>query len=261
MKEILESLDKDIFTAELIAKIEAKFTELVEAKSVEKAEQFVDGYVELVKESLKEEVNAELVESYESALVKYKADLEDTLNEYTAKVVDNFINEEKETLSKIESNAKYSAIVEAFDSMVVAGGVSLVKIAEAVEESREEVVIDATEAEKLESEIAELKSKLNASVNESISFKKENAKLVQMGLLSEIKEGLTPIAQEKFLKLAELVELTEDISIYVSKLESIKESLASGSNNIYLKDEESDETLTESKKTFNASSYSKYFKK
>jgi hypothetical protein len=261
MKEILESLDKDIFTAELIAKIEAKFTELVEAKSVEKAEQFVDGYVELVKESLKEEVHAELVESYESALVKYKADLEDTLNEYTAKVVDNFINEEKETLSKIESNAKYSAIVEAFDSMVVAGGVSLVKIAEAVEESREEVVIDATEAEKLESEIAELKSKLNASVNESISFKKENAKLVQMGLLSEIKEGLTPIAQEKFLKLAELVELTEDISIYVSKLESIKESLASGSNNIYLKDEESDETLTESKKTFNASSYSKYFKK
>ena len=66
----------------------------------------------------------------------------------------------------------------------------------------------------------------------------ENSNLIQLGVIYDLKEGLSLVESEKFDKLAKLVEFTKD-QTYVEKLNTIKESIKGAAD---VKDDKLDET-------------------
>ena len=68
--------------------------------------------------------------------------------------------------------------------------------------------------------ICDLAEKYDALVEENIKLNEENSNLIQLGVIYDLKEGLSLVESEKFDKLAKLVEFTKD-QTYVEKLNTI----------------------------------------
>jgi hypothetical protein len=154
----------------------------------------------------------------------------DSLDKYLERVVEEFVNDLKETLTESVKSEKAEMIIEAFDSMLIATGV---KISE---------IVEAKNSSSLEKKLEESIEKYDALVEENINLSQENKNLIKMGLINEMKEDLSLIESEKFEKLANLVQFTKDEE-FVSKLETIKESIKGSAE---VKDEKSkDADLTE----------------
>ena len=211
ISKLFESLDDKVFTADLKESLEIQFNEavelkvqeLVEAKTLaleEKAEEYAEMKVEMIEEKAEEFVEKKMQE------------LSESVERYLDRIIEDFINESKEKLEESIKSEQSEMIIEAFDSLLVATGVELSKIVEAKEENDEK--------SKLEESI----KKYDNLVEENISLKEENDKLVKLGIINEMKEGLSLLESEKFEKAASIVDFSRDNS-YVNKLEIIKESI------------------------------------
>lgn len=211
ISKLFESLDDKVFTADLKESLEIQFNEavelkvqeLVEAKTLaleEKAEEYAEMKVEMIEEKAEEFVEKKMQE------------LSESVERYLDRIIEDFINESKEKLVESIKSEQSEMIIEAFDSLLVATGVELSKIVEAKEENDEK--------SKLEESI----KKYDNLIEENISLKEENDKLVKLGIINEMKEGLSLLESEKFEKAASIVEFSRDNS-YVNKLEIIKESI------------------------------------
>lgn len=211
ISKLFESLDDKVFTADLKESLEIQFNEavelkvqeLVEAKTLaleEKAEEYAEMKVEMIEEKAEEFVEKKMQE------------LSESVERYLDRIIEDFINESKEKLVESIKSEQSEMIIEAFDSLLVATGVELSKIVEAKEENDEK--------SKLEESI----KKYDNLIEENISLKEENDKLVKLGIINEMKEGLSLLESEKFERAASIVEFSRDNS-YVNKLEIIKESI------------------------------------
>ena len=211
ISKVFESLDDKVFTADLKESLEIQFNEavelkvqeLVEAKTLaleEKAEEYAEMKVEMIEEKAEEFVEKKMQE------------LSESVERYLDRIIEDFINESKEKLEESIKSEQSEMIIEAFDSLLVATGVELSKIVEAKEENDEK--------SKLEESI----KKYDNLIEENISLKEENDKLVKLGIINEMKEGLSLLESEKFEKAASIVDFSRDNS-YVNKLEIIKESI------------------------------------
>jgi len=229
LEKLFESLDEKVFTDELKESLEKSFNEAVELKAVELAEKS--------KTELSEKMEIELSEAKanlaEEAQEKEKLVLEQ-VDVYLEKVVDDFVTEAQEQLDESLKSEKADMILEAFDSMILATGVDVLKIEEAK---------DNTE---VELKVKELEEKYDALVEDSIELEKLNKELLKKGVIAEMQEGLSVIESDKFAKLAELVEFSKD-ETYISKLETIKESVKSADSKI-------DDELTENTNAKNTKS-------
>ena len=74
-------------------------------------------------------------------------------------------------------------------------------------------------------------------MEENLTLKAENDKLIKLGIINEMKEGLSLLESEKFEKAASTIEYTRDSS-YTEKLEILKESIL---GNVEVKKEEKEE--------------------
>lgn len=211
ISKMFESLDDKVFTADLKESLEIQFNEavelkvqeLVEAKTLaleEKAEEYAEMKVGMIEEKAEEFVEKKMQE------------LSESVERYLDRIIEDFINESKEKLEESIKSEQSEMIIEAFDSLLVATGVELSKIVEAKEENDEK--------SKLEESI----KKYDNLIEENISLKEENDKLVKLGIINEMKEGLSLLESEKFERAASIVEFSRDNS-YVNKLEIIKESI------------------------------------
>lgn len=211
ISKLFESLDDKVFTADLKESLEIQFNEavelkvqeLVEAKTLaleEKAEEYAEMKVGMIEEKAEEFVEKKMQE------------LSESVERYLDRIIEDFINESKEKLEESIKSEQSEMIIEAFDSLLVATGVELSKIVEAKEENDEK--------SKLEESI----KKYDNLIEENISLKEENDKLVKLGIINEMKEGLSLLESEKFEKAASIVDFSRDNS-YVNKLEIIKESI------------------------------------
>ena len=211
ISKLFEALDDKVFTADLKESLEIQFNEavelkvqeLVEAKTLaleEKAEEYAEMKVEMIEEKAEEFVEKKMQE------------LSESVERYLDRIIEDFINESKEKLEESIKSEQSEMIIEAFDSLLVATGVELSKIVEAKEENDEK--------SKLEESI----KKYDNLIEENISLKEENDKLVKLGIINEMKEGLSLLESEKFEKAASIVDFSRDNS-YVNKLEIIKESI------------------------------------
>jgi hypothetical protein len=177
-----------------------------------------------LQESFDAAVSAEvktLVESKEEAYEEYmlaqmtemKTELEDTLDAYLEKVVEQFVEDNTFAIEESVKTEKYEAILEGFNSLMIASGVEIAQIAEAKEAEEAEVDESATEiADRLMAENMELKEK--------------NAELLKTGLVKESMEDMTVLEKEKFLKLAKVVEFKQENPVdFIEKMDTLVESV------------------------------------
>lgn len=263
MNELLESLDASIFTSELKEAINAHFEiavkDMNEAFVVEKTAELEVEYANKIEEKIQEleekaeeymagleagtaEKEAELaakIEEYDAKIVENDAKVEehklfldekaeeyisikleemlDNVDKYLDRIIEEFIDEASEKLDESLKSEKADMIIEAFDAMLVATGVEVSKIVEAKDE---------TEAE---AKLAESIEKYDALVEENISLKETNEKLLKSGIILELKEGLSLVEAQKFERLANIVDFSSSEK-YLEKLQTIKESVKAKQN-------------------------------
>ena len=225
LEKLFESLDEKVFTDELKETLEVLFNEAVELKAVELAEAKI---TELSEKS--DESNAKLAKEAEAK----EAELLEQVDAYLEKVVAEFVLEAQEKLDAIVISEKADMIIEGFESMLVAGGVSVATI------------VEAKDSADIETKLSESIDKYDELIEDNIAKEKEIANLIKMGVIAEMKEGMSIVEAEKFAKLADIVEFTKDAS-YAEKLDTLKESIKGAKEVI---SEEVTKSLNESKSVY-----------
>ncbi len=209
LNPLFESMDID---AETKAQLSEAFESAVLEEVTAKMDEYVDTKIT--------EKTLELEEAY-----KEKEEyLTEALDGYMSTVVEEFIEDNAPVFEAQIDEEKTKTLLEAFDTMVKVLGVDMMTIAEAKDESSSE-----TKIEELTEEVSDLADRL-------IEAKRESDKYLKLGLISEMKEGLTVLEGEKFEKLSEMVEFSRDAS-YVEKLETIKESIVDSRTEDFKMDE------------------------
>ncbi len=211
LEKLFESLDEKVFTPELKKALEAQFNEAVETKAESIAEAKIEEEIDSLNEKAEQHVEFLNKKAEEYTAMK-QAEMVESLDKYLERVVDKFVAEAKDLLAESVKSEKADMIIEAFDAMLVATGVQVAKIVEAKDETA------------IETKLAENTAKYDALVEENIALSEENKKLIKMGVISELKEGLSLVEAEKFEKLAELVEFSKS-GEFLTKLTTIKESV------------------------------------
>jgi hypothetical protein len=241
LTKLFEALDEKVFTAEMKESMEVQFNEAVEAKAQTLAEEIASEKISEVIDSMTERV--ELLEAkQEDAIAEAKALIEaefaeketaiiESIDKYLDKAIEEFVTEAEAELAESVKSEKADLVIDALSAMMVAAGVEVSKIVEAKEESE------------IETKLAESIAKYDALVEETLSKDKEIDDLIKIGVIGELKEGLTLVESEKFEKLAGLVEFSKDAS-YAEALQTIKESVKTSK----AKEEILDESVIEKKK-------------
>jgi len=163
-------------------------------------------------------------EAYEAymleQLTEMKAGLEDTLDAYLEKVVEQFVQDNTFAIDESVKTEKYDAVLEGFNSLMIATGVEIAQIAEAKEVEDEEIMAESEKGEEASSEMAD---RLMA---ENIELKEKNAELLKTGLIKESMEEMTPMQKDKFLKVAKVVDFDASAPVdFIAKMDTLVESV------------------------------------
>lgn len=204
LKQLLESLDKEVYTDEMLESIQMQFNEAVISKAKELAEEFITESLETKTVELEEKAKEYIAESIK--------EINESLELFMDKVVEEFIAESKSKLDESLKSAKADMIIEAYEAMIVAGSLNVAKIVESKDESS------------VEAKLAENMDKYNKLMVEHLELKKEKDTLIKTGVIMEMKEGLSLVESKKFERLAEMVPFTQDEK-FIERLEVIKESV------------------------------------
>ena len=220
LEELLESLDKEVFTPDMIATVSAQFNEAVETKAKEIAdaelseavEKAVAEAVEIAVNEALEAKTVEIEEKSASYIAEKLAEVNESLDLFLDKVVEEFITESKDKLNESLKAEKADMIIEAFESMLTAGAIDVMKVAE----MKDNTYADA--------KLSESVDKYDALMADFLTLKKENTELAKTGIIAEMKEGLSLVESQKFEKLASVVPFSRDAK-YADDLEMIKEQV------------------------------------
>lgn len=228
VQKLFEELDEKIFTSELKQSLTEKFDEAVQAKAEVQAQILADELCESKIDELNEKAeqySAYLLEESQAKINEFKESITEKLADYMDLVVQEFVSEAKESLTESLKSEKADMLIEAFDSMLVAGGVEFTTIMSAKE--------DLQESQSSSDRVDQL-------VEEVIQLKEERKELLKMGLIAELSEGLTLVQAQRFQRLASIVEFSSGPE-YSDKLETLLEGIKD-----FKSTESTDSALTES---------------
>lgn len=211
LEKLFESLDEKVFTPELKESLETQFNEAVETKATVIAEEKINDEIESLNEKANDHIDL-LEEKSQEYIEAKQEELVESLDKYLERVIEEFVSEAKTALDESAKSDKADMIIEAFDSMLTAVGVDVANI------------VEAKDNNDVQSKLDETIEKYDNLIEENINMKEENDKLIKMGVISEMKEGLSIVESEKFEKLADIVEFSKDED-YAVKLQTIKESV------------------------------------
>lgn len=237
LEKLLESLDKEVYSAEMLEDIQNQFNEAVVSKADELSEKFIAEALESKTAEIEAKANeyisemlesktAEIEEKSKTELAEKLAEINENLNLFLDKVIEEFVVESKEKLNESLKSAKADMIIEAYDAMITAGSLDVAKIVEAKDSSA------------VERKLSESVEKYDTLMLEHLELKKEKEQLIKTGIIMEMKEGLSLVESKKFEKLAEMVPFSQDEK-FMERLTVIKESVSGVSEK---------EIITESKK-------------
>jgi len=222
LEKLYEAIDANVLTDEMKDSLALQFNEAVEAKAQTLAEELasekisavIDDMTERVEklEALKEDEIAAIKESLEKEYSDKEAALTESIDTLLDKAIEEFVLESKVTLEESAKTAQAELLVEAVNSALVAAGVEITTI------------LEAKDASSSEAKLAESIEKYDALMSKTIGLEKEVDNLVKLGVIAELKEGMTLVESEKFEKLAGIVDFSKDES-YVNSLKMIKESV------------------------------------
>ena len=231
LETLLESLDKDVFSAEMVEALVVQFNEAVETKAKEIADAELTEAIETAVNEALEEKEKELEEKAEGYILEaleakekeleekaeaYNeaklAEINESLDLYLGKVVDEFILESKDRMNESLKAEKADMIIESFEAMITMGAVDVMKIAEAKDLSY------------ADAKLSESVTKYDDLMTNYLSLQKDNETLAKLGVINEMKEGLSLVESKKFETLASLVPFSKSDK-YAEDLEVIKESV------------------------------------
>lgn len=158
-----------------------------------------------------------LEEKYAEELTTFKTDLIDRLNEYIEMAVNEFAEENK---PNIEIDAKVKMAENVIN-----------KIRETLKENYVEIPETEIDVVKdLQAQVTDLKGKLDNSLNENVSSKKQMFEFEKAIAFSKLTENLTDVKRDKVMGLVENINI-ETIDEFKNKLGIIISNLSENDNN------------------------------
>ena len=225
---------KDMMKAGKMMKMKAGYHEEVEEKSTEDSLDIKSDVDALIGDSdLSEEFKQKAATIFEAAIKsKVKAEAQRLEGEYETKLKENTESHKAEMVEKVDSYLNY--VVEEWmkeNQIAIERGIKG-EIAEdfigGLKKLFEDHYIDVPDEkynvlEDQASKIEELEKKLNESIDKNVELNKANGELKRQDIIDETSEDLADTAKEKFNKLAEEVEYSNEDD-FRTKVKTIKES-------------------------------------
>ena len=227
---------KDMMKAGKMMKpmMKAGYHEEVEEKSTEDSLDIKSDVDALIGDSdLSEEFKQKAATIFEAAIKsKVKAEAQRLEGEYETKLKENTESHKAEMVEKVDSYLNY--VVEEWmkeNQIAIERGIKG-EIAEdfigGLKKLFEDHYIDVPDEkynvlEDQASKIEELEKKLNESIEKNVELNKANGELKRQDIIDETSEDLADTAKEKFNKLAEEVEYSNEDD-FRTKVKTIKES-------------------------------------
>ena len=225
---------KDMMKAGKMMKMKAGYHEEVEEKSTEDSLDIKSDVDALIGDSdLSEEFKQKAATIFEAAIKsKVKAEAQRLEGEYETKLKENTESHKAEMVEKVDSYLNY--VVEEWmkeNQIAIERGIKG-EIAEdfigGLKKLFEDHYIDVPDEkynvlEDQASKIEELEKKLNESIDKNVELNKANGELKRQDIIDETSEDLADTAKEKFNKLAEEVEYSNE-NDFRTKVKTIKES-------------------------------------
>lgn len=185
-------------------------------------------------EDLAEEAKDKIVTLIEHAVDLQVAIAKEALDEsYAVRLIEEVSKVQEQMIEKIDSYATYAAEEWVSKNELVIENTFKIRRAEKLIEGLKalfaEVNLDVSEdrvdvAEALESEVEELKGKLNEAVEANIAVRNEMVAMRAMSIFESVTKGMTLIESDKFKKLIEDVDVDVDPEVLERKLTIIKEA-------------------------------------
>lgn len=271
--------------------IKEKIEESAEKKAKLLFDQEKDKLEEEYSTRLKSEtrkIKNELCEKYEKVFLEKIESINNVLSRYVDETVSEFIDNYKNQFKKLKNSAKVDAVLESLAGTLSLAGVSTQAIFEGARSVKNQEVIDLEERVKvlktqlqneqqtikdlqdnLKNTIDEMKISENAKITnlknalvqeskeKSLIEKKckdlstENNRIMQMGIISELKKDLTLSESQKFENCAMSIPFSLNKN-YISQLKTLKESIQDTSplNEVYPEESELDDDIPDSIKKF-----------
>ena len=217
MLEQFKEVLGEAFTDDLQEELESKIESLIESKASILADQKIEEETLRLNdlcESYKNEIKEDAIKFVDGRLES----LNSIIEKYIDKTVNSFISEHEDIFAVTEADYKNNFILDSLANACTMAGVSAQKIAESVENQNPEKTI--SENNKMLKTLAAMQ-KLE---EEKSNLLKENQKLIKMGIIAELKEGLEGEAAVKFERCANNV-VFERSSRYINKLEYLKQAI------------------------------------
>ena len=225
---------KDMMKAGKMMKMKAGYHEEVEEKSTEDSLDIKSDVDALIGDSdLSEEFKQKAATIFEAAIKsKVKAEAQRLEGEYETKLKENTESHKAEMVEKVDSYLNY--VVEEWmkeNQIAIERGIKG-EIAEdfigGLKKLFEDHYIDVPDEkynvlEDQANKIEELEKKLDESIEKNVELNKANGEYKRQDIIDETSEDLADTAKEKFNKLAEEVEYSNEDD-FRTKVKTIKES-------------------------------------
>ena len=259
--------------------IKEKIEESAEEKAKLLFDQEKDKLEEEYNARLKSEtrkIKNELCEKYEKVFLEKIESINNVLSRYVDETVSEFIDNYKNQFKKLKNSAKVDAVLESLAGTLSLAGVNVQTIFEGARNVKNQEVVDLEERVKvlkaqlqneqqtikdlqdnLKNTIDEMKTSENTKIanlknalvqeskEKSLIEKKckdlstENNRIMQMGIISELKKDLTLSESQKFENCAMSIPFSLNKN-YISQLKTLKESIqdTSSLNEVYPEEDE-----------------------
>lgn len=161
------------------------------------------------------------------------------LEQYVEQVTKDFLKEHEEDFRMFENVTKVETILEGLKTVMAVAGIHTQEIIEGVEirNNKRDNVLESRvnglqdQLNQLHEENRALKDTINVQkqkhedlLKENELLNRENQDVVKMGVISELKNGLTLTESKKFEKMAKNIPFSADRD-FIKKLKDLKESI------------------------------------
>lgn len=207
-------------------------------KRINEVEEKAKEHEEELEEECKK-FKRELTKRSQKRINEEVSKMKKVLEQYVEQVTKDFLREHEEDFRMFENVTKVETILEGLKTVMAVAGIHTQEIIEGVEirnnkrdnvlESRVKGLQDQLnqlheENRSLKDTINEQKQKHADLLKENELLNRENQDVVKMGVISELKNGLTLTESKKFEKMAKNIPFSADRD-FIKKLKDLKESI------------------------------------
>lgn len=207
-------------------------------KRINEVEENAKRHEEELEEECKK-FKRELTKRSQKRINEEVSKMKKVLEQYVEQVTKDFLREHEEDFRMFENVTKVETILEGLKTVMAVAGIHTQEIIEGVEirnnkrdnvlESRVKGLQDQLnqlheENRSLKDTIDEQKQKHADLLKENELLNRENQDVVKMGVISELKNGLTLTESKKFEKMAKNIPFSADRD-FIKKLKDLKESI------------------------------------